>query len=131
MFFTTILTTVTKLPSWVKTGVAVGLLFLVFEIRHKVELGHLHKQLATVTQQVEAEQLKNDQLTVSIGQQNLAIDRMRVQNQQIAQEAASRALKVLRQSQVTSEQLKSPKTTVPSGADGMNDWLKAKMKEVQ
>ncbi len=131
MIFSSILAFLGKLPNWLKTGLAVGALFLVFEIKHRIDTAKLNGQIVKLSSELKEEQVKSIQLDLAIGQQNLSIQKMKVDQQKIAQDAEKRALSVLKKGAISSQELKSPASPIPSGADGMNEWLRSKMMEVQ
>ena len=128
LFLTTILT---KTPAWIKTGLVMGLLLVVFEVKHRWETKKLNDQIVTLSESVKTEQLNNARLQIGVEQQNAAIGQLSAQSKRIAADAATRALRVLKAEQATSAQLKSPQTTVKPGADAMNEWMRGKFPEVK
>ncbi len=128
LFLTTL---VTKTPMWLKTAFVVGVLFLVFEIKHRIDTAKLNKQITTLSEQVKTEQLDNARMQIGIEQQNAAIAKVSSDSKRIAADAATRALRALKAGQATSAELKSPQTVVPSGAAGMNEWMRSKFPEVK
>ena len=122
---------VTKTPMWLKTSLAVGVLFLVFEIKHRIDTAKLNKQIVTLSEQVKTEQLDNARMQIGIEQQNAAIAQVSAQSKKIAADAATRALRVLKAEQATSAELKSPQTVVKPGAAAMNEWMHSKFPEVK
>jgi len=129
--FTPIIAVITKLPSWLKTAMVMGVVLLAFEVKHRFETKKLNDQLVTLSNQLKTEQLNNARMQIGIEQQNAAIAQVSAQSKRIAADAATRALRVLKAQQATSAELKSPQTTVKPGADAMNEWMRSKFPEAK
>lgn len=117
----------TKLPQTVKIGLVVGALFVGFEIKHRIDTTKLNNQIVSLSSALQAEQLAEIKLQVSIDHQNLAISELALKQTQITAEASNRALKIMRAEQSKSTNLKSPSSPIPSGAKGMNEWLNSEL----
>src|SRR4051812_24165213 len=97
--FTMILGFLARLPSWIKLGGVFLVLFLVFEFKHKREVGQLKKQLTVVYDELKTEQLKGAKLELSVHDQNAAIQELSTRTAKISSEATNRALRVMRAEQ--------------------------------
>lgn len=127
------------MPTWVKTAIAGVVLLGLLQARHWWEVRGLEKQIATLTASLEAEQVANAQLRVSLAdvqanrdawvartrEQSRAIELLQATAQAAEAKAALASARALAAGLKTSAALRAPTTQVPPGHAAMNGWLQA------
>lgn len=126
------------MPTWVKAAIAGAALLGLLQVRHWWEVRGLEKQIATLTDERDAERTANAALRVSLSEvqanrdtlesrlreQGRAIELLQVTAKAAESKAALASARAIAAGRKASEALRAPTTSVPPGHGAMNEWLR-------